>query len=223
MRLELTDDQRAMVESVRRLRQYKFRARVHKWQDGTFPYENIKDLAELGVLGMAVPEEFGGLDLPVLDCVLVLEEIAKTCYVTAMAVMSAMGAQNRIIANYAPKDVQQKFLPGVVTGDVILAICMTEPHAGTDVANYKTKTPRRVHLIGDGTAGIPALHAAALEPELFASVTLRRTLEAWSPLVGQSVPAGQLTSTVHGALTTYDLPDLVRSLDPAILRIERGE
>ena len=140
MKLELTDEQRAMVESVRQLAQEKFRARVHKWQDGTFPFENIKELADLGVLGMAVPEEFGGLGLPVLDCVLVLEEIGKVCYVTAMAVMSAMGAQNRIIANYAPKHVQEKFLPGVVSGEVILAICMTEPHAGTDVANYRTNT-----------------------------------------------------------------------------------
>lgn len=140
MKLELTDEQRAMVESVRQLSQEKFKSRVKKWQDGTFPYENIKDLADLGVLGMAVPEEFGGLGLPVLDCVLVLEEIAKVCYCTSMAVMSAMGAQNRIIANYAPKHVQEKFLPGVVTGETILAICMTEPHAGTDVANYKTNT-----------------------------------------------------------------------------------
>lgn len=140
MMLQLTDDQRAMVDSVRQLSQEKFKGRVHKWQDGTFPWENIKDLADLGVLGMAVPEEFGGLELPVLDCVLVLEEIAKVCYCTSMAVMSAMGAQNRIIANYAPKHVQEKFLPGVVSGDVTLAICMTEPHAGTDVANYKTNT-----------------------------------------------------------------------------------
>jgi alkylation response protein AidB-like acyl-CoA dehydrogenase len=140
MKLELTGDQRAMVESVRQLSQEKFRGRVHKWQDGTFPFENIRDLADLGVLGMAVPEEFGGLGLPVLDCVLVLEEIAKVCYCTSMAVMSAMGAQNRIIANYAPKHVQEKFLPGVISGETILAICMTEPHAGTDVANYRTNT-----------------------------------------------------------------------------------
>jgi alkylation response protein AidB-like acyl-CoA dehydrogenase len=140
MKLELTTDQKAMLQSVRELVQTKFRPRVHKWQDGTFPFENIRDLAELGVLGMAVPEEFGGMGLPVLDCVLVLEEISKVCYVTGMAVMSAMGAQNRIIANYAPKHVQEKFLPGVMTGEVILAICMTEPHAGTDVANYRTNT-----------------------------------------------------------------------------------
>lgn len=138
MKLELTADQRAMVSSVRDLVQERFKPRVKKWQDGTFPHENIRDLAEIGVLGMAVPEEFGGLGLPVLDCVLVLEEIAKVCYCTSMAVMSAMGAQNRIIANYAPRHVQEKFLPGVVTGDIILAICMTEPHAGTDVANYRT-------------------------------------------------------------------------------------
>ena len=138
MKLDLTADQRAMVDAVRKLVQEKFRPRVHKWQDGTFPHENIKDLAEIGVLGMAVPEEYGGLGLPVLDCVLVLEEIAKVCYATAMAVMSAMGAQNRIISVYAPEDVKQKFLPGVVTGETILAICMTEPHAGTDVANYRT-------------------------------------------------------------------------------------
>lgn len=140
MKLELTADQRAMVSSVRDLVQERFKPRVKKWQDGTFPHENIRDLAEIGVLGMAVPEEFGGLGLPVLDCVLVLEEIAKVCYCTSMAVMSAMGAQNRIIANYAPRHVQEKFLPGVVTGETILAICMTEPHAGTDVANYRTNT-----------------------------------------------------------------------------------
>lgn len=140
MKLELADDQRAMVDSVRKLAQEKFKGRVKRWQDGTFPHENLKDLADIGVLGMAVPEEYGGLGLPVLDCVLVLEEVAKVCYSTAMAAMAAMGAQNRILANYAPKHIQEKFLPGVATGETILAICMTEPHAGTDVANYKTNT-----------------------------------------------------------------------------------
>lgn len=140
MRLKLNDDQKAMVGTVRQLAQEKFRLRVSRWQDGTFPYENLKELGEIGVLGMAVPEEHGGLGLPVLDCVLVLEEVAKVCYSTAMAAMSAMGAQTRIIANFAPEGLKQKFLPGVITGDTILAICMTEPHAGTDVANYKTNT-----------------------------------------------------------------------------------
>ena len=67
-----------------------------------------------------------------------------------------------------------------------------------------------MHLAGVGQSGIIALHAAALNPELFASVTLRDTPRDWSSIVQQPVPAGQLDSTVHGALEVYDLPDLVR-------------
>ena len=65
-----------------------------------------------------------------------------------------------------------------------------------------------------------SLHAAALEPDLFASVTLRGTPESWSTVVGQKAPAGLLTSTVHGALRAYDLPDLVRLIDQDKVRIE---
>ena len=74
----------------------------------------------------------------------------------------------------------------------------------------KKDDPRRVHLVGVGQAGIVALHAAALNPRLFASVTLRDTPRDWSSVVGQPIPAGQLDSAVHGALEVYDLPDLVR-------------
>jgi len=127
MDFQLSAEQREMVSTVRALAQEKFKPRVKKWQDGTFPFENIKDLAEIGVLGMAVPEEYGGLGLPVLDCVVVLEEIAKVCYVTAMAVMSAMGAQNRIISVYAPEDVKQKFRPVASIAERFFAIGWPSP------------------------------------------------------------------------------------------------
>ncbi|HUC72526.1 MAG TPA: acyl-CoA dehydrogenase family protein, partial [Stellaceae bacterium] len=103
---------------------------------------NMRRLAELGVLGMAVPEEYGGLGLPVIDTALELEEIAKVCYVTAMAVLGEVGVQTRIIAAYAPEPIKERILPAVVTGDCLLAICMTEPDAGTDVASYKTNIDR---------------------------------------------------------------------------------
>src|SRR5438045_7730595 len=106
--------------------------------DGTFPWENMKPLAEMGVLGRAVPEEYGGLGLSVFDTALVLEEIAKACYVTAMAVLGEVGVQTRIIATYAPEPIKERILPAVCSGECLLAICMTEPDAGTDVANYKT-------------------------------------------------------------------------------------
>lgn len=84
--------------------------------------------------------------------------------------------------------------------------------AGHFLAYYQTEKPRKVHLVGVGQSGIAALHAAALEPELFASVTLRDAPKNWTSVVGARVPSGQLSWTVHGALKTYDLPDLARAL-----------
>jgi alkylation response protein AidB-like acyl-CoA dehydrogenase len=131
---------RQMIDTVRQLAQGEFRQRGLRYMDGTFPWENIRQLADLGVLGMSVPEEYGGLGLPIFDTALILEEIAKTCYVTAMAVLGEAGVQTRVIAKYAPPAIRERILPKVCTGECILAVCMTEPHAGTDVANYRTNT-----------------------------------------------------------------------------------
>jgi len=87
MDFQLTEQQRRMVAAVRDLAQGEFKANAQKYMDGTFPWDNMKKLADIGVLGMSVPEEYGGLGLPVFDTALVLEEIAKTCYVTAMATL----------------------------------------------------------------------------------------------------------------------------------------
>src|SRR5499433_1229386 len=138
MDFQLTEQQRRMVAAVRDLAQGEFKPNAQRYMDGTFPWENMKKLAEIGVLGMSVPEEYGGLGLPVFDTALVLEEIAKTCYVTAMATLGEAGVQTRVIATYAPDNICERILPKIVSGDCILAICMTEPHAGTDVANYRT-------------------------------------------------------------------------------------
>ena len=140
MDFRLSDEQRSMVGAVRELARAEFRGRAARYMDGTFPWENIHALAKMGVLGMSVPEEYGGTNLNVIDTALVLEEIAKTCYVTAMAVMGEVGVQTRIISTFAPEHVKRRILPGVCTGEHILAVCMTEPHAGTDVARYRTNT-----------------------------------------------------------------------------------
>lgn len=69
-----------------------------------------------------------------------------------------------------------------------------------------------VRLIAVGHVGVPALHAAALEPALFGSVKLVRSLISWSNLIKSGRSYNQLVNTVHGALTTYDLPDLAATL-----------
>src|SRR5882672_687496 len=140
---KLTDTQKQIVGTVRAMTQSEFKARGLAYMNGEFPWENIRRLSEVGVLGMAVPQAYGGSEFSIFDTALVLEEIAKGCYVTAMAVLGEVGVQTRIIATYAPEPIKQRLLPKVCAGECILAICMTEPQAGTDVASYTTNTDVR--------------------------------------------------------------------------------
>lgn len=140
-RLQLTEDQRALVGAVRDLSLgMDFRTNSIKYLDGTYPWDNLNALAKIGVLGMSIPEEYGGSNLPVFETALVMEEVAKGCYATAMALMGMLGVQVRVISNFAPESMKREILPKVAEGSVHLAVCMTEPHAGTDVPNYKTNT-----------------------------------------------------------------------------------
>ena len=93
MDFRIGTEQREMVAAVRDLAQNEFKPNAGRYMDGTFPWDNMRKLAALGVLGMTVPEEYGGLGLPVFDTALILEEIAKVCYPTAMAVLGRPGCR----------------------------------------------------------------------------------------------------------------------------------
>jgi pimeloyl-ACP methyl ester carboxylesterase len=74
--------------------------------------------------------------------------------------------------------------------------------------------PNRVHLIAIGESAIPAMHAAAAHPNIFASVTFDRCLTSWVDVVNAPISRDQLINVVHGGLRTYDLLDLLESLPP---------
>ena len=83
---------------------------------------------------------------------------------------------------------------------------------GRLAAAYGGAAPRKVNLVAVGQTVPTALHAAALEPGLFQTVTLRGGLRAWSDVLSAPLAENQLVNTVHGALRVYDLPDLLRTL-----------
>jgi alkylation response protein AidB-like acyl-CoA dehydrogenase len=199
MEFKIGTEQREMIAAVRELAQSEFKQDAPKWMDGTFPWPNIKKLAGLGVLGMSVPEEYGGLGLSILDSALILEEIAKVDYVTAMAVLGEAGVQTRVISHYAPKAIKERILPRVISGDCILAICMTEPHAGTDVANYRTNTKRHGnHLVLNGTKTLISRAEEAGMFVVFTRVDGKAGREGIGcVLVEKGTPGLSVTGTYH--------------------------
>jgi len=87
-------------------------------------------------------------------------------------------------------------------------------------ARFLRESAKEVELIALGHVGVPALHAAAIEPDMFKSVKLIRPLITWSNVIESGRSSNQLVNTVHGALRTYDLDDLAATLE-ARLAIEQ--
>ena len=114
-------------------------------RDEQYPWDIVKALAEAGFLGMTLPKALGGKDASFLDTVLVVEEMAKSCTVTARIVVETnMGAISTIMAYGS--DAQKKLAAELVLAGDKPAICITEPDAGSDAMAMTTRADKR----GDG-------------------------------------------------------------------------
>lgn len=120
-----------------------FASRASIWdRSRSYCWDNIPELVDAGLMGMTLPREFGGLGASYHDCVLVVEEIAKVCTLTARVVVEAnMGGISAIMA-YGSKEQKEFCAPIVLAGDKP-AICITEPEAGSAATEMQT-TARKV-------------------------------------------------------------------------------
>jgi alkylation response protein AidB-like acyl-CoA dehydrogenase len=108
----------------------------------TYPWDVVRALAEAGFMGMTVPRELGGQGRSFLDAVLVVEEVAKACTVSARIVVeSNMGAVSAVMA-YGT-EAQRRLAASLVLGGDKPAICITEPEAGSDATAMRTRADRR--------------------------------------------------------------------------------
>ena len=106
-----------------------------------YPWDNVEALTEAGFMGMTIPEAYGGLGLGYLDAVLVVEQMAKVCGVTARIVVEAnMGAIGAIM-KYGTETQKQRAAALVLAGDKP-AICITEPEAGSAATEMRTTAVR---------------------------------------------------------------------------------
>ena len=116
-----------------------------------YPWENVKQLTKQGFMGMTVPQEYGGPGMTYLDVVLVIEEIAKVCGVSARIVVEAnMGAVGAVM-KYGSETQKKLAAEHVLSGDKP-AICITEPGAGSAASEMSTRADHKDdHYILNGT------------------------------------------------------------------------
>ncbi|WP_204114822.1 isovaleryl-CoA dehydrogenase [Shimia biformata] len=144
MNFDLGDDINALRDMTHRWAQDRIKpiaAEIDK--SNAFPNELWKEMGDLGLLGITVPEEFGGADMGYLAHVIAIEEVARA----SASVSLSYGAHsnlcvNQLKLNGSPEQ-KAKYLPGLVSGDHIGALAMSEAGAGSDVVSMKLRAEKK--------------------------------------------------------------------------------
>lgn len=142
----VNDEQQQIADAVRAFAQERLKPFAEQWdKDHRFPKEAIDEMAELGLFGMLVPEQWGGSDTGYVAYAMALEEIAAgdgACS-TIMSVHNSVGCVP--ILRFGNEQQKEQFLTPLATGAMLGAFALTEPQAGSDASSLKT----RARLEGD--------------------------------------------------------------------------
>jgi hypothetical protein len=140
---ELTEEQRMAQTSVREFVAGEIAPRAKEYDEHSrFPREQLKGLAELGLLGMIIPEEWGGAGFDTVAYALALEEIARA----DASVCVIVGVTNSVccypVLSFGTEEQKRKYLTPLAKGEMLGAFCLSEPQAGSDATALRTRAVR---------------------------------------------------------------------------------
>ena len=112
-------------------------------REGWFPEPLMPKLAEMGFLGITVPQEYGGSGLDTVSAVLIMEEVAKVCGSTALTMAAHNGLGTSHILAMGNEDQKRRWIPRLARGEILGAWALTEPAAGSDAAGIRTVAKKK--------------------------------------------------------------------------------
>ncbi len=141
MDFRLSQEQEQLRDTARRFAQAELPKLARELEEAAEPVPKamVKRYAEMGFLGINLPEEDGGLGMSHLDAVIVLEELAKISPTVAFPIFESCFGPILAIAHFAPEELRKRLIPQVVAGEKIVAVSMSEPEAGSAVTDLKTR------------------------------------------------------------------------------------
>src|SRR3954449_3799390 len=139
---DLTDVQQEILSTVRSFVDKEIIPVANQLEHAdTYPQEIVDGLKELGIFGLTIPEEYGGLGESLLTYALVVEEIARG-WMSVSGVINTHFIVAYMIIQHGTEEQKQRFLPRMATGEVRGAFSMSEPGLGSDVAGIRSKAVR---------------------------------------------------------------------------------
>jgi alkylation response protein AidB-like acyl-CoA dehydrogenase len=149
----LTEEHQMIRDALRSYSQERLAPNAARWdREHYFPKDELKELAQLGAFGVAVPEEYGGAGLDYVSLALVLEEIAAGDGGTSTIISVNNCPVCSIAMMYANEEQKQRWLRPLAQGELLGAFALTEPHTGSDAAALRTTAVRDGdHYVLNGT------------------------------------------------------------------------
>jgi alkylation response protein AidB-like acyl-CoA dehydrogenase len=140
MDFQLNAEQVELQKWARDLAKEKFSEKAFTWvKNGKLPWENATVLSEHGLMGMTLSAEDGGQGMSLLEAIIVMEEIAKVCPNTADMFQVGNFGAIRQLAAYGSKDLKERILPSILSGEKLISVGMSEPNAGSATTDLRTK------------------------------------------------------------------------------------
>ena len=138
MDFRLNDEQRLFRETLRSFVDREIVPVARDWEhEGRYPTEIVKGMRDLGLFGLAVPEEYGGLAADTVSFALTFEEISRG-WMGIAGILGSHSVSCWMIARHGTDEQKQRYLPELATGERRTAIALTEPGAGTDLQSITT-------------------------------------------------------------------------------------
>jgi len=140
LNFNLTEDQQLIKDTIRDFAETEVRpGAAHRDRESEFPVDELAKLSELGFMGCLVPESLSGAEIDTISYAITIEELARVDPALAVTVSVHNSVACYPILTWGTEEQKKKYLPPMATGDHLGAFALTEPQAGSDAANQKTR------------------------------------------------------------------------------------
>ncbi len=139
MDLTLTDEQKMMRDMVRSFAKTEIEPFIPKMEEGEFPREVLTKMGALGLMGITVPEKYGGSEMDFVSYILAIEELSKVSAVVGVILSVHTSVGTNPIMYFGNEEQKSRYLPKMASGEYLGAFCLTESSSGSDAGALKTR------------------------------------------------------------------------------------
>ncbi|MHC8514418.1 acyl-CoA dehydrogenase [Sporosarcina sp. ITBMC105] len=139
MDLQFTEEQQMMRTMVKDFAKAEIEPFIPRMEAGEFPRDILKKMGELGLMGITVPEKYGGSDMDFTSYIIAIHELSKVSAVMGVILSVHTSVGTNPIMYFGNEEQKAKYLPKMATGEYIGAFCLTEASSGSDAGSLKTK------------------------------------------------------------------------------------